>query len=137
VATTDAVLVDSNVLLDVVNDDSKWLEWSVATLAHAVQSSRLVINPIIYAEISIRYPTAEDVDAAFPPDRFAREPIPYEAAFLAGRTYILYRRRGGARHAPLPDFFIGAHAAVAGYRLLTRDASRFRSYFPRLPLIAP
>jgi hypothetical protein len=98
---------------------------------------RLVINPIIYAEVSIRYSRIEDVEAALPTTMVEREAIPYEAAFLAGKVFLRYRRNGGTRTSPLPDFFIGAHAAVAGYRLLTRDPARFRSYFPKLSLIAP
>jgi predicted nucleic acid-binding protein len=131
------VLVDSNVLLDIVASDRAWAEWSSAMLAQVGENAQLVINPIVYAEISVQYERVEDADAAFPTERFVREPIPYEAAFLAGKAYSLYRRRGGTRTSPLPDFFIGAHAAVAGYRLLTRDATRYRSYFPRLHLIAP
>ena len=131
------ILVDSNVLLDVLTDDPTWGDWSSDALERASDVSRLSINPVIFAEVSVRIPTKEEMDEHLPPDRFAREPIPYDAAFLAGKAYSLYRRRGGTRISPLPDFFIGAHAAVAGYRLLTRDASRFRSYFPRLHLIAP
>src|SRR5208282_4974334 len=98
---------------------------------------RLVINPVIYAEVSIRYSQIEDLDAVLPKAMFDREAIPYEAAFLAGKSFLAYRRHGGTKRSPLPDFFIGAHAAVAGYRLLTRDAARYRIYFPRLPLITP
>jgi predicted nucleic acid-binding protein len=134
----NAVLVDSNVLLDVLTQDPAWSEWSSAALAAAGNSSRIVINAIVFAEVSVRYSTLEACHAALPPGRFEREEIPYEAAFLAGKAHAMYRRRrGGAKLSPLPDFFIGAHAAVAGYRLLTRDARRFRTYFPRLALIAP
>jgi predicted nucleic acid-binding protein len=132
-----AVLVDSNVLLDVMTEDARWSPWSSKTLATAAESSRLVINPVIYAEVSIRYTRIEDLDAALSRELLQREPIPYEAAFLAGKAFKVYRQQGGARRSPLPDFFIGAHAAIAGYRLLTRDASRYRSYFPTLQLIAP
>jgi predicted nucleic acid-binding protein len=97
---------------------------------------RLVINPV-YADVSIRYSRIEDLDAALPKTMFDREPIPYEAAFLAGKSFLAYRRRGGTKQTPLPDFFIGAHAAVAGYLLLTRDAPRYHTYFPKLSLIAP
>ena len=103
----------------------------------AADRFRLVINPIIYAEVSIRYSRIEDLEAALPKAMLDREAIPYEAAFLAGKCFLVYRRQGGTKRSPLPDFFIGAHAAVAGYRLLTRDAARYRSYFPRLSLIAP
>lgn len=92
---------------------------------------------MIYAEVSIRYSRIEELEAALPRTMFDRESIPYEAAFLAGKSFLAYRRRGGTRRSPLPDFFIGAHAAVAGYRLMTRDAARYRSNFPKLSLIAP
>jgi predicted nucleic acid-binding protein len=132
-----AVLVDSNVLLDVMTEDASWLSWSVSAIERAADTSRLVINPVIYAEASVRFTKIEELDAALPSDLFEREPIPYEAAFLAGKAYLAYRRRGGTRRSPLPDFFIGAHAAVSSYRLLTRDSARYRAYFPRLSLIAP
>jgi predicted nucleic acid-binding protein len=131
------VLIDSNVLLDVMTEDSRWFSWSAKALASAAETSRLLINPIVYAEVSIRYARIEDVDAAIPNDFIGREPIPYEAAFLAGKAFRIYRERGGTKPSTLPDFFIGAHAAVAGYRLLTRDAARYRTYFPRLRVIAP
>jgi predicted nucleic acid-binding protein len=137
VATTDAVLVDSNVLLDVLLDDAEWSGWSTATMAQIAETARLVINPIIYAEVSVRFPRIEDVESALPPDRFVREDIPYSAGFLAGKAFLLYRQRQGTRTSLLPDFLIGAHASVSGHRLLTRDASRYRSYFPKLVLIAP
>jgi predicted nucleic acid-binding protein len=131
------VLVDSNVILDVLTEDPVWSEWSANALAHAADRGRLVINAVIFAEVSIRFSRIEELNAALPADLYAREPIPYEAAFLAGKVFLRYRRRGGERRSPLPDFFIGAHAAVAGYRLLTRDATRYRGDFPQLPLIAP
>jgi predicted nucleic acid-binding protein len=132
-----AVLIDANVLLDVMTEDARWLAWSAAAIERAADRYRLVINPVIYAEASIRYSRIEDLDAALPKTMFDREAIPYEAAFLAGKSFLTYRRRGGTKQSPLPDFFIGAHAAVAGYLLLTRDAARYRSYFPKLSLIAP
>jgi len=132
-----AVLVDANVLLDVMTEDARWLAWSADALEDAADRYRLVINPVIYAEVSIRYSRIEALDAALPKTLLDREPIPYEAAFLAGKAFFTYRRRGGAKGSPLPDFFIGAHAAVAGYLLMTRDAARYRTYFPRLSLIAP
>jgi predicted nucleic acid-binding protein len=132
-----SVLVDSSVILDLFTTDSEWFEWSSDVLARTADTSRLVINPVVYAEASVRFSRVEDLDAALPPDKFAREPIPYGAAFLAGKAYVLYRRRGGPRPSLLPDFLIGGHAAIAGYRLLTRDPDRIRSYFPRLDLIAP
>ena len=96
-----------------------------------------MINPIIYAEVSIGFTRVEELDDVLSADYFAREALPWEAAFLAGQAFVRYRRRGGARVHPLPDFYIGAHAAIAGYALLTRDARRYRSYFPKLRLIAP
>jgi len=131
-----AVLVDSNILLDLFDVDSVWFAWSAVALQGAAETSRLVINPVIYAEISTGYDRIETVDALLP-SFLHREPISYEAAFLAAKAYRDYRRRGGQRRSPLPDFFIGAHAAVAGYHLLTRDAARYRTYFPGLNLIAP
>jgi len=132
-----AVLVDSNVLLDLMTEDPRWFAWSASAMEGAANSFRLVINPIIYAEVSVRYSRIEDLDAALPKAMIEREAIPYEAAFLAGKAFLGYRRRGGTKRSPLPDFFIGAHAAVAGYRLLTRDATRYRNYFQRLPLVSP
>lgn len=132
-----AVLVDSNVLLDLMTEDDRWFSWSAETIARIADRSRLVVNPVIYAEVSIRYSRIEDLDAALPRTMFDREAIPYEAAFLAGKSFLAYRKRSGTKRTPLPDFFIGAHAAVAGYQLLTRDAARYRTYFPRLSLIAP
>jgi predicted nucleic acid-binding protein len=132
-----AVLVDSNVLLDVLTQDARWSAWSARALSEAADRQRLVINAMIYAEISVHYSRVEDLDAALPRRMLEREPIPFAAAFLAGKCFLAYKRRGGARQSPLPDFFIGAHAAVAGYTLITRDASRYRTYFPGLPLIEP
>jgi predicted nucleic acid-binding protein len=132
-----AALVDSNVLLDLMTEDARWFGWSAAVVEEAANTSRLVINPIIYAEVSIRYSTVEDLEAALPTAWLEREGIPFEAAFLAGKCFVEYRRRGGSRLSPLPDFLIGAHAAVAGYRLITRDAARYRGYFPRLNVVAP
>jgi predicted nucleic acid-binding protein len=132
-----AVLVDSNVLLDVMTQNGTWYGWSSQALQDAGNAGRLVINPIVYAEVSIRFSRIEDVEAAFPRSMFERETVPCEAAFLAGKAFAAYRRRGGEKRAPLPDFLIGAHAAVVGYRLLTREATRYRTYFPRLRLLAP
>jgi len=132
-----AVLIDANILLDVMTEDARWLPWSAEAIERAADRYRLVINPIIFAEVSIRYSRIEELDAALPKTMFDREAIPYEAAFLAAKSFLAYRRRGGTKRSPLPDFFIGAHAAVAGYRLMTRDAARYLTYFPKLPLIAP
>lgn len=131
------VLVDSNVLLDVITEDQAWFEWSRDALERCAEENIVCINPVIYAEVSIGFERIEAVEAALPADLIERLPIPYEAAFLAGKCFLDYRRRGGKRSAPLPDFFIGAHAAVGGMTLLTRDARRYRTYFPSLPLISP
>ena len=131
------VLVDSNVLLDIATNDPNWSEWSVSALAECAEHTTLIINPIIYAEVSIGYTTIEALEAALPGALYRREPLPWDAAFLAGKCYLLYRRRGGSRNSPLPDFYIGAHAAVAHLALLTRDAARYRGYFPSVEILAP
>lgn len=131
------VLVDSNVILDIATRDPKWEAWSSNALEQAANESVLVINPIIYAEVSIGFDRIEDLEHALPSDLYRRDDLPYEAAFLAGKCFLTYRCRKGTRTSPLPDFFIGAHAAVAGFRLLTRDVNRYRTYFPKLVLIEP
>ncbi len=133
----NGVLVDSNVILDVVTEDSTWFSWSSQTLARCADEGLLIINPIIYAEVSVGYDRIEALDAALPSHYFHRLPLPWEGGFLVGKCYLAYRRRGGERRSPLPDFYIGAHAAVAGVPLLTRDPTRYQTYFPRLPLITP
>jgi predicted nucleic acid-binding protein len=135
--TDRATLVDANVLLDILTDDPTWSTWSGDALASAADSTVLVINPIVYGEVSVRFSRIEELDDVLAPQDFARHPLPWSAAFLAGKCYLDYRRQGGTRRSPLPDFYIGAHAAVAGFRLLTRDARRYRKYFPRLPLLTP
>ena len=132
-----AVLVDSNVLLDVVTSDPAWSEWSAEHLERLAVESVLIINALVYAEVSVGFASIEGLEAALPRDLYRREPLPYEAAFLAGKVFTRYRAAGGSRRSPLPDFYIGAHAAVAAHRLLTRDAGRYRTYFPTLDLIAP
>jgi predicted nucleic acid-binding protein len=132
-----SVLVDTNVILDVVTDDPRWGDWSSSMLGRYAESGILVINPIIYAEVSVGFERIEELDKALPVGAFRRDPLPWEAAFLAGKCFLAYRRRGGSRRSPLPDFYIGAHAAVAGLPLLTRDPRRYRTYFPHLSLIAP
>jgi len=132
-----ATLIDSNVLIDYLDPDSEWADWSAAMLAEAADHGAIAINPVIYAEVSATYASIEDVETALPREYFLRASLPWEAAFLAGRSYRAYRRRGGTKRSPLPDFYIGAHAAVAGMTLLTRDARRYRRYFPRLRIIAP
>jgi predicted nucleic acid-binding protein len=131
------VIVDSSVLLDVVTDDPEWSDRSRSAVASLRAHRQLVINTVIFAEVSISFDRIEDVEEHLASDVFRREEMPYEAAFLAGKVYLAYRRRGGARRSPLPDFFIGAHAAVRGYGLLTRDPAGIRSYFPTVEIIAP
>jgi predicted nucleic acid-binding protein len=136
-ADETVTLVDSSVLLDVLIDDPHWGAWSQDALANARDHGRVVINPIIYAEVSTGFSAIEDLDEAIPEADFDREPLPYSAGFLAGKAFLAYRRNGGQRRSPLPDFYIGAHAAVAAYRLLTRDSVRYRTYFPTIALTAP
>jgi len=132
-----ATMVDTCVLLDILTDDAEWADWSAVAVAGARDVSELVINPIIYAEVSAGFDRIEDVDAALPPADFLREALPYPAGFLAARAFVAYRRRGGRKSSPLPDFYIGAHAAVNRYRLITRDAARFQTYFPTIELVTP
>lgn len=132
-----ATLVDSNVLIDVFGDSDRWTSSSATALEAAANAGPLVINQVIYAEIAVRYEDTDELDGDLRPDVFQRESVPWSAAFLAGKVFEIYRARGGVRRSPLPDFFIGAHAAVAGLRLLTRDTGRYHSYFPTVELIAP
>ena len=134
---SEVTLVDANVLLDVLTDDPTWAAWSAARLSEALDAGNVVINPIVYAEVSVGFDRIEDLDDALPASHFEREALPWPAGFLAAKAFVSYRRRGGSRTTPLPDFYIGAHAAVAGYRLLTRDRSRYATYFPAVELIAP
>jgi len=131
------VLVDSNVLLDVATNDPHWGDWSGRALAEVAEHTTLIINPIIYAEVSIGYTTIEALDEVLPANLYQRETLPWEAGFLAGKSFLQYRRRGGSRTSPLPDFYIGAHAAIGRLALLTRDAARYRSYFPKVEILAP
>jgi predicted nucleic acid-binding protein len=133
----NTTLVDSNVLLDIATNDAAWFDWSSQALESAANESPLAINAIIYAEVSIGFQRIEDLESAIPSSLFRRDALPFEAAFLAGKAFLQYRRRGGGRATPLPDFYIGAHAAVAGFRLLTRDPKRYQTYFPSVELIAP
>ena len=130
-------LVDTNVLLDVITEDPEWIDWSASMLEQAAHAGWLYINPIVYAEVSAGFDRIEDVDDALPLHYFRRADLPWPAGFLAGQAYLRYRRGGGTRRSPLPDFYIGAHAAVAGLTLLTRDARRYREYFSTLRIIAP
>lgn len=131
------VLVDSNVLLDVATKDPVWHEWSAEALSLCAEHASLVINPIVYAEVSIGFSTIESLEAALPRNVYQRAGLPWEAAFLAGKAFLAYRRRGGSRPAPLPDFYIGAHAAIERLALLTRDAAGYSTYFPSLAILSP
>lgn len=132
-----AIMIDSNVILDIATKDPIWFDWSATILSELAETNNIVINTIIYAEVSIGFERIEDVESLFLRNYFSREAIPWEASFLAGKCFIDYRRRGGNKSSPLPDFFIGAHAAVKGYKLLTRDIARYQTYFPKLELITP
>ena len=129
-------IVDSNVLLDVFTDDERWGDWSAAALARAFDEGPVIINPLVYAELSVGFPRIEDLDAALPA-RVEREALPWEAAFLAGRCFLAYRHGGGARRSPLPDFYVAAHAAITGRALLTRDRPRYTQFLPSLRVISP
>ena len=131
------ILVDSNVLLDVFTQNKAWFEWSSETLEQSAERDLLYINPIIYSEISVGFKHIEELESALPSDYIQRDDLPYEAAFLAGKCFLMYRKAGGARRSPLPDFYIGAHAAIKGWSILTRDKGRYQTYFPILSVIAP
>lgn len=130
-------MIDSNVILDVVSHDSVWFEWSSTKMKELSTKDIFIVNSIIYSEVSIGYHRIEEVESLFTPSYFVREPIPWEACFLAGKCFLQYRKKGGTRTSPLPDFFIGSHALVRGCHLLTRDAARYKTYFPKLHLITP
>lgn len=132
-----ATLVDTSILIDVFHTPSVFTEWSTQQLTIARADGPLLINPLIYAEMAAGFATREDADSALAPGLFHREHLPWEAAFAAGQAFIQYRRSGGDRRSPLPDFYIGAHAMVKGHRLLSRDVSRYRTYFPLLSIISP
>jgi hypothetical protein len=131
------VLVDSNIILDIITEDPNWFEWSSLHLIECESRGNLLINPIIYAEASIGFVQPDELDSVIPPNFFQREPLPWEAAFLAGKAFQQYRQSKGERRSPLPDFYIGAHAVIRAIPLLTRDAKRYKTYFPNLQLIAP
>jgi predicted nucleic acid-binding protein len=132
-----SMLVDSNVLMDIAYRHPVWMEWSQQTLASASVRDELIINSIIFAEFSFRHETYEEADMLLPPEDFRREDFPFIAAFAAAKAFAVYRKSGGAKTRPLPDFFIGAHAAVCGHSIITRDPSGYRSYFPDVELITP
>jgi len=131
------ILIDSSVLLDIFTVDPVWFEWSSNMVSSLVDKDDIAINPLIYAEVSVNFNSPAELDEALPRHIFYREPLPFEAAFLAGKAFAIYKKRGGIRTFPLSDFYIGAHAAVSGYKILTRDPRRFRRYFPTVGLIAP
>ena len=132
-----SVLVDSNVILDVVEDDPQWCEWSLDLLNQYSETHQLIINPVIYAEVSISFERIEEFEEVLSAGDLKMVPIPKEALFLAGKVFVRYRRKQGVKTTPLPDFFIGAHAAVADVALLTRDKKRFKHYFPSVKLVSP
>ena len=131
------ILVDTNVLLDVVLDDPKWAEWSQGQLEAASLMHRLAINPVVYSELSMAFARIEELEGVLADATLSYEQIPREALFLAGKVFFDYRRRRGTRQSVLPDFYIGAHAAVCQWPILTRDVGRYRTYFPSVRLIAP
>lgn len=130
-------LVDTNVLLDLVTNDEAWADWSIAQLEEASLRGPLVINDVVYAELSVRYKRIEDLEAFLDAAGLELRPLPRSALFLAGKVFTRYRRSGGTRTGVLPDFFIGSHAAVAELPLLTRDVGRYQTYFPTVELIIP
>ena|SRR3989338_1099017 len=131
------VLVDSCVILDIMTEDPKWFEWSSEMIEEQASRSTLLINPIIYAEVSVGFKKIEELEAVISQTFFKRTPLPWEAAFLAGKVFFQYRRSGGQRALPLPDFFIGAHAVIENFYLLTRDTKRFQHYYPTLQILSP
>ena len=133
----DATLIDSCVLLDLITEDPKWADWSASQISAAANRGILVINPVIYSEVSVGFDTIERMEEIFTPDQFELREISREAAFLAGKCFLQYRKRGGKKTLPLPDFFIGAQAAVENLPLITRDSNRFKTYFPTVKLICP
>ena len=130
-------LVDANILIDIFAADRRWQDWSARQLASARRTGELIINPIVYAEVAASFPTQRKLDEALGVERYKREALPWEAAFNAGRAFLAYRRSGGSKRSPLPDFYIGAHAAIQELALLTRDVARYRTYFPKLEILGP
>ena len=131
------ILVDSNIILDIITHDPVWYEWSSSQLKNVTNTSVLIINSIIYTEVSINFATIEEVEDVLSVHFFIREPLPAEACFLAGKVFMSYKKQSGNKSSPLADFFIGAHAAVKKYALLTRDTKRYKTYFPTVDLISP
>lgn len=130
-------MLDTNVLLDILTADARWLDWSTAQFRAAAAEGPIPVNPILYAELAAAFDSRDDLDHWLRPALFKRVPLPYEAGFRASRAFLEYRKAGGNKISPLPDFYIGAHAEHAGFTLVTRDVTRYRTYFPRLKLITP
>jgi predicted nucleic acid-binding protein len=131
------LLVDTNVLVDVLEDDPQWADWSVRQLRAQSQVHELVINPVIYSELSLTFDSVKDLDEAVDGMGLTLQELPRPALFLAGKAFVKYRREGGTKGNVLADFFIGAHAAVLSCAILTRDGRRYRNYFPRVALVTP
>lgn len=132
-----SAIFDTNVLVDLLTQDPRWKAWSERQVQAALVEGPIIINPIIYAELGATFVTQDDLDDWLRPTLFRRLPLPYEAGFRASRAFLEYRKAGGAKTSPLPDFYIGAHAEHAGFTLVTRDVSRYRTYFPKVKLITP
>ena len=131
------ILFDTNVLLDIATADPVWLAWSEKQFRSAAAQGPILINPIIYAELAPAFASAADLDRWLDPAVFQRLPLPYTAGWLAAQAFLKYRRSGGAKTSPLPDFYIGAQAEIESRILVTRDSARYRTYFPNLQIIAP
>lgn len=130
-------LVDANIILDIVTEDPKWFDWSSSTLSQCAEEGKLWINPIIYAEVSVGFSSIEELEDVLPQTIFHRASLPWEAGFLAGKCFLRYRKMAGNKTTALPDFYIGAHAAVSDLTLITRDRGRFNTYFPKLKIMCP
>lgn len=135
--TRSGSLIDSNVLLDIITRDPRWFDWSVSALTSAAREGPIFLNPLVYAEVSVKFDDMSTLDEVLPASLLKRSPLPYPAAFLTGKAFLAYRRRGGQQRSPMPDFYIGAHAVVDNLTLVTRDASRYATYFPTLNLVSP
>jgi predicted nucleic acid-binding protein len=131
------ILIDSCIVTDLADPESAWFEWSASTVERLDQNNTMVINPIIYAECSVGFARIEEVETLFETLGFAMKPVPREALFLAGKAFLQYKKHKGEKGNVLPDFFIGAHAAISGYSLISRDKGRFSTYFPSVELIIP
>lgn len=131
------LLIDTNVIIDVLRDDPEWAPWSESQLLRCIETDELAINPIIYAELAVGFTKASALEKALHPWPLVRLDLPYDASFLAAQAFRRYRERGGTRRAPLPYFYIGAHAQISGLKLLTRDTSRYATYFPKVQIIHP